>query len=68
MEETALHKLLEQINGIYIPGDTKQSYLNTEYQYQIMSILAWAQNHNSDLGGDQHFPVVAVGYGLPAML
>jgi len=30
-KEDNIYKILEQINGLYIPGDTKQSYLNQEY-------------------------------------
>jgi hypothetical protein len=40
--EKELVNLLEQLNGFYIPGDTKQTYLDTEVQVQIAKILLWA--------------------------
>lgn len=58
--------MLEQINGVYIPGDTKMSYLNSEYQFTILNVLSWAQRHNSV--DDGHFPVAAMGYGFAAMI
>lgn len=64
--EKELVNLLEQLNGFYIPGDTKQTYLDTEVQVQIAKILLWAQIHNTDEA--QHFPIIAMGYGMPAML
>ena len=35
MSTRQLSKLLSQLNGVYIPGDTKQSYLNEEYHLAI---------------------------------
>lgn len=66
LDEKELVNLLEQINGLYIPGDTKQTYLDPEVQIQVAKILRWAQEHNSDHA--QHFPVVTMGYGMPTML
>lgn len=57
---------LEQLNGFYIAGDTKESYLNAEYQYAVVTVLSWAQQHNSV--EEAHFPVVSMGYGFAAML
>jgi hypothetical protein len=42
LSRNELKEKLEQLNGFYIPGDTKQSYLNQEYQYSIMTVLQWA--------------------------
>lgn len=66
MEKNDLFELLSQINGVYIPGDSKQSYLNEQFKYSIQSVLDWAQQHNSEKA--QHFPVIAMGYGFAAML
>ena len=43
MKLTALKKLLSQLNGIYIPGDSPNILNNTRYMYTILSILEWAQ-------------------------
>ena len=68
MEPSELIKLLEQLNGVYIPGDTKTTYNSREYQIAVLNALSWAQKHNSDERDDGHFPVIAMGYGLAAML
>ena len=57
---------LASINGVYIPGDTKQSYEDEQYLTAIRRILAWAGEHNQK--EDSHFPIVAVSWGMLAML
>jgi hypothetical protein len=66
MEKDELIRLLEQLNGVYIPGDTKQTYLDSGFLETVSKILFWAQEHNSEEG--KHFPIVATGYGFTAML
>ena len=51
--EEAIISELEQINGLYIPGDSKDliTYMgfdekNYQYTKTIQRILLWAQNHN----------------------
>ena len=68
MEPTELTNLLGQLNGVYIPGDTKTTYNSLEFQIAVLNVLSWAQKHNSDERDEGHFPVVAMGYGLAAML
>ena len=57
---------LPSINGVYIPGDTKQSYEDEQYLTTVRRILGWASEHN--LKDDSHFPIVAVSWGMLAML
>jgi hypothetical protein len=57
---------LEQLNGVYIPGDCKATLDNEIFVNQVGQILNWAEKHNSDLS--QHFPVVGMSYGYLAML
>lgn len=42
-----LKKLLSQINGIYIPGDSANILSNDLYMGAIRTILAWAQLQNA---------------------
>lgn len=48
MDKDEMIRLLEQLNGVYIPGDTKQTYLDAEFLETVSKILFWAQEHNSD--------------------
>ena len=42
LKTSALKKLLGQINGIYIPGDTEYILFNEKYMATIASILDFA--------------------------
>ena len=66
LDQRSLIKELNSINGIYIPGDTKQSYEDEQYVDQVRMILEWASEHNLDEA--KHFPVVGVSWGMLAML
>ena len=66
LDSEALEMELASINGVYIPGDTKQSYEDEQYLTAIRRILAWAGEHNQK--EDSHFPIVAVSWGMLAML
>ena len=66
MSEKALELELSQLNGVYIPGDTRTSFEDPLFNYQVGTILSWAQDHNSD--ESRHFPVVGMGYGYLSML
>lgn len=63
-----LKKLFSQINGLYIPGDSKSlvNNANKEFAMTIRKITKWAQIHNEK--ESQHFPILGVGYGMMAML
>lgn len=68
LPEEAVNKQLSQINGLYIPGDSKSliSHGNLEYTKAIQRMLKWAQLHNR--AESQHFPVLGVGYGALALM
>mmetsp|Transcript_31614 Transcript_31614/g.42837 ORF Transcript_31614/g.42837 Transcript_31614/m.42837 type:complete len:148 (+) Transcript_31614:252-695(+) len=59
-----LKKILNQINGVYIPGDHVETFEDDEYSYAVGQVLKWAQSHNSKY----HFPIVGTSYGSMAML
>ena len=42
----ALEAELASLNGVYIPGDTKESYENSQYLTQVSRILQWVSEHN----------------------
>ena len=66
LTEKALKEELSQLNGVYIPGDTRASFTDPLFNYQVGTILSWAQDHNNDVS--RHFPVVGMGYGYLTML
>lgn len=66
LNKKALEKELASINGVYIPGDSKNGFEDSQYLTQVSRILAWAGSHN--LEDDKHFPIVGVSYGMLAML
>lgn len=59
-----LKKILNQVNGVYIPGDHLATFEDDEYSYTVGQVLKWSQSHNSNY----HFPVVGTSYGSMAML
>jgi len=63
-----LNYMLSQINGLYIPGDSKSLVEegNIEFTQSIRKMLKWAQLHNEEEG--LHFPVFGVGYGSLALV
>lgn len=63
-----LKKVLRQINGLYIPGDSQHLVKGGNYHFvkTVKDILMWAQDHNEQ--DTQHFPIMGVGYGFLAML
>lgn len=42
-----LKKILNQINGVYIPGDHISTFVDDEYSYAVGQVLKFAQSHNS---------------------
>lgn len=59
-----LNRILTQVNGIYIPGDTPIVLENERYLNKVRAILQWAQDKNTD----DHFPLVAISYGYLALM
>jgi len=57
---------LSSLNGVYIPGDTKQSYEDDQYLTAVKHILEFASEENLD--AEKHFPVVGVSWGMLALL
>lgn len=66
LEKKELEAELANLNGVYIPGDTKGTFMDMDYVFAVGSIMSWAQEHQNDLS--KHFPVVGVSYGYLAML
>ena len=69
LDLTDMKPLLEQINGLYIPGDSSRLVTpHQEYDYtkKVQAILSWAQHHNEK--SDKHFPIFGIGYGMQAMI
>lgn len=66
MTEKELKKELKQLNGVYIPGDSKQAFMDPEFVYRVGEILAWAHDHNN--GESNHFPIVGVSWGMMSMI
>ena len=66
MDSAKLRRELASISGVYIPGDTKQSFEDGQYLTQVHEILEWAAKHNRD--DDKHFPIVGVSWGMLALL
>ena len=48
MEDEALKRKLQQLNGIYIPGSSKNLVTRVDYPYTkaVQRILKWAQAYN----------------------
>ena len=68
LDPYALQKLLEQLNGFYIPGDTKNSFDDTDFTNTVNTIVRWAGVHNDKEEIHKHFPVVGVSYGYLSLL
>ena len=68
MKEDEMNRLLGQINGLYIPGDSESLVTDGNWGFTkaVRRILRWAQKHNEK--ESHHFPVLGVGYGALAML
>lgn len=66
LSELELEAELENLNGLYIPGDTKTTMLDEKFIETTRLTLKWAESHNTDKG--KHFPVIGMGYGFLAML
>ena len=66
LEWDQMKKLLAQINGVYIPGDTKDAFQDGEFVTKVRKILNWTYTHNLD--DSKHFPVMGVSYGMLSML
>lgn len=65
LDKNGLVNLLQQVNGVYIPGDHPDVLKNERYINTVREILFWAQDQNIK---DGHFPLVAVSYGYLAVM
>lgn len=45
LNKKEFEKELSQLNGVYIPGDTKGSFLDADYVFAVGEILGWSHNH-----------------------
>jgi dienelactone hydrolase len=66
MDQAMLNRELGSISGVYIPGDTKQSFTDEQYLTQVHRILEWSSKHNRE--DDKHFPIVGVSWGMLSLL
>ena len=68
MDPKSLKKELANLNGVYIPGDTKLNIKDANFMSSVGAIMEWAGDHNNQEDEAAHFPVVGVSYGYLAML
>ena len=68
MDIVSLEKLLGQLNGFYIPGDTKLSFEDPDFTNTVNTVMKWAGDHNDAKEQNMHFPVVGVSYGYMSMI
>ena len=66
MSEKKLLKELNSLSGVYIPGDSKESFENEEYLNVIKTIMAFTSDEN--LKDDKHYPLTAVSWGMLSLL
>ena len=66
MDPKELRRELASLNGVYIPGDTKDSYEDEQYLDAVREILAFASTENLDK--EKHWPVVGVSWGMLSLL
>ena len=45
-DSKTLEAELKSLNGVYIPGDTKESFENNQYLTQVSRIMQWVSEHN----------------------
>jgi len=61
-----LRRELASLNGIYIPGDSKDSYDDSLHMNAVKQILAFVSEENGK--EDKHYPVMGVSYGMLSIL
>lgn len=68
LDEDKIKEILNQINGLYIPGDSPSLVTdgNWDFTKTVRKILKWSQQHNEL--ESSHFPILGVGYGTLAMM
>ena len=45
-DSKTLNAELASLNGVYIPGDSKESFENNQYLTQVSRIMQWVSEHN----------------------
>jgi hypothetical protein len=50
--------LLDQVNGIYLPGDSSKAIINQQYQDSFSIILKYVKEHNEK---KDYFPIFMMG-------
>lgn len=65
-DDESLRELLSSLNGLYIPGDTMDSFDDYKFISSVKNALDWVQEHNMQEG--KHFPVIGNSYGMLSML
>jgi len=68
LDNERMTQQLENINGLYIPGDSKSLVGSGNFQFTktVQRALKWAQDHNEKEAN--HFPVLGVGYGMVSLI
>ena len=61
-----MKKLLDNLNGVYIPGDDREANENLVYIGAVDKIIQYSQKRNLD--DNIHFPLVATGYGFLSLV
>jgi len=57
---------LSNLNGVYIPGDSKQGFEDEDYLNAIKTIMTFISEENLD--DEKHFPLVGVSWGMLSLL
>lgn len=50
--------MLDQVNGIYCPGDSIKAIVNKKYHKSFTTVLKYMQSHNED---NDYFPMFMMG-------
>lgn len=68
MGEEKIKNQLKQLNGLYIPGNSKTLVAHGDFPFTkaVQKILRWAQAYNDK--DDQTFPIMGVGYGMLSLI
>ena len=66
MSEEKIRKELGSLSGVYIPGDSKESFENEEFLDAVRTIISFVSEEN--LQEEKHFPLVTVSWGMLSLL
>lgn len=53
-----IEEILNEVNGIYLPGDSSKAIVNQQYQETFSTILNYVKEHNAN---KDYFPMFMMG-------